>query len=188
MYHSALKRGRLADSTPCHRLVLPGVTAFAWDIFDGWHDDHLHGDALYMDIPWRAGFKVFEDRAGKEYGKRTHRDMLDQINRMLGDWDGIAVLTHGRDVADCLTGCEARFDSSLNGDPCLVSVWNASDSPGGPAEEVLAWLADRATILVDPMCGYGRTGRYAKMRRKPAILSDFNATCIGYIRDAWETW
>lgn len=188
MYHSALKKGKIAEAKPCHRAVLPGLTAFTWDIFHGWTDEHLLGDGLYMDIPWRHGFKVFEERAGVSTRYRTHIGMLEQVNRMLGEWDAPAVVTHGAQVAEFLTGASMRFDSTLNGDECLVSVWNADDAPGGSSEEVLAWIADRSSTLVDPMCGYGRTGRYAKMRRKATILSDYNPTCIGYIAENWEAW
>lgn len=188
--HTALKSGAVMDSSPCDRFEENGITAFRWDVFAGWSPEHLKGDALFMEIPWRRGFQVFEERAGfKKQEDRTHRAFVEKVMEMLSGWDSTAVLFHGKEIHKLISGQDSQFESTLFGGQTLVSVFNCKDMPEFKSDwEIYDWVADRSEVLVNPVCGYGRTARIAKNKGKRAVVSDYNSTCIGYIRDHWSSW
>lgn len=188
--HTALKSGKVQEASPCERFEDFGITAFRWDLFDGWSPEHLKGDGLCMEIPWRRGFDVFEKRAGaKEEEGRNHRNFVKKVMQMLSEWKHPAVLFHGKEILNEVSGHDARFESTLYGGDCMVSVYNCRTMPEFKTDlEINQWLTDKSRVLVNPVCGYGRTARLAKEAGKRSIVSDYNASCIGYIRDNWGQW
>lgn len=54
--------------------------------------------------------------------------------------------------------------------------------------EVLALLARKYKKVGDWCCGYGYSGRVFLSQGREAVLSDYNAKCIGYIANNYQTW
>ena len=192
-YHTALRSGKIEDATPCDSFESDGVKAFSWDLMLGWSGRHHDAEAVYMEIPWPGGFRVFEERAG--FGNeddRSYRRLIQKVADMVLDFDGPVAIVHPTKIAKEWRGDFRHYKSQLDGHgkghECGITIWGDSAIPMGTSDEVLIYLVNHYGKIADAACGYGRTGKVVKAMGGECILSDYNRNCIGYIRDHWSTW
>ena len=181
-YHTALKRGALANAEPCQRVTVGNSIAFQHDIMDAWPDEYAAADVLYSEIPWRAGFPVFERRAGVE-NPPTYQEFLQRINEIIATVDVPVVITGGQSMLTTLTKPDHVYDTRLEGNRCLLFAYGVPLRETETTTSAIAGLAGRFNTIGDFACGYGQTAIGAAAANKSFVVSDNNASCIGYIAD-----
>jgi len=137
-------------------------------------------DVFYTDLPWRAGFKTFEKRAGK--AGRVYQDFMRAVSLVVVQLrHKPIVLVAGKTEMRHLPACTMR-PTVLNGDDAVVALYgrlpklDLTDS-----WSILDSLARHYQCVGDFCCGYGRAGRVFLRAGKRFVMSDYNAKCIGFI-------
>jgi hypothetical protein len=179
-YHTALN-----DAEPHHKQVdraefRDGV-ALRYDLFEGYiPPDLLSCDVFYSDLPWRSGFEKFEVRAGCE--GRNYNDFLDMVQMHIKHMGKPAVMITDKHAITRL--CPDRvYPTKLNGDAAVAACWNIELGDCTNERTILAELARRYDVAGDFCCGHGRTAWFFRDAGKRFVVSDYNASCIGYIAD-----
>lgn len=170
-----------------------GSVAFVWDVEkDGLAPEHLECDVLYAEPPFRRGYEVFHERAGKQGG-----DGFATLCRRID-----TALHYSRIPACILTGPDAArlyhpdFNLGTVGHPDEfgitwdVLVYNWPRTLPVASESRHALLAQMTSMgkVGDFCAGYGNTGRDVIGHGGVCVLSDLVPRCIGYISQAWEEW
>lgn len=189
-YHTALAAP--IDAPPIDRYVWPdGSIAFRHDVIAGLSSEFDPCDILYADPPWPAGFAKFRERA-RSYAAQLHEaTTFAQLMRAVG-----AIVERDTRPAFIVTGStglsllpvpDQVIPSTLNGSPAKIAVYRLLMA--GPSAEfvsaraLLIFLAQRFGCVGDFMCGYGRSARIFRYFGKRFVCSDFNPSCIGYLRE-----
>lgn len=181
-------------ATPAARFRLGESTAFVHDILDGptlLPAEYDGCDVLYADLPWRAGFDRYNQRAGIEDG-RTYRTFLTTVADIITACRRPAVLISGRHAAAHLPKPTQTVDIAMpvaNRQPATAYLYNLSMVPDwDDMPALLARLAAMYSRVGDFCCGYGWSARAFHRAGKTFVASDFNPQCIGYIAANAPGW
>ena len=184
VYHTALKRGaELKGAEACQRAEARGSVVLVHDLLSGpLPSEFERCDVLYTDLPWRAGFKTFEARAGK--AGRAYQDFMAAVSRVVQLRHKPIVLIGGKTEMRYLPACTVK-PTVLNGDEAMAAIYgrlprlDLTDS-----WSILNSLVRHYQCVGDFCCGYGRAGRVFLRAGKQFVMSDYNAQCVGFI----ATW
>jgi len=189
-YHSALS-SPLPGLEPVQRVDLPNGVAFVNDLTTGqWPIEYASCDVIYSEMPWRSGYEVFNRRAGLD-GSRQWGGLLRAVNRLIITTDQPIVLLWGKHVERRITPFDWSLSATLNGAEAILYGWRCPSWERDSAldgTEIVKLLCKTYDCIGDFCCGYGATGYEAFKAGKRAVLSDVNASCIGYIGQGGQTW
>jgi len=183
LYHTALSGGVTYKGHQQHYFQKDGSTAFVCDLLsiDTLPLEFSRCDILYSELPFEAGFKIFESRVGHS-GDRSYKNLCIKIDVLLAKSATPAILICGKKTLKFLSSRVTERPSSINGGKAMLAFYGEPfEWLNGSAESVVEQLAIRYNCLGDFMCGYGRTARVAIDHGKRFVLSDYNPYCIGYI-------
>jgi hypothetical protein len=207
-YHSALQSNNhlLIESRKAQQVLrrsdhAEGL-AFCYDIMQDLQSglpEHFDScDVLYLDPPWRSGFKVFNDRVDSTPSQQyTFKDFRKRVAELVDSSDVPVVLIWGKGDADHLPKSNHTQDIILNGNPAVAyyyGVGSALRQQSGEqvaiptTEDIIRLLAQSFDRVGDFVCGYGNTGRIFAENGKSFTLSDMDPLCIGYIEQEIEGW
>jgi hypothetical protein len=181
-YHTAL--GDPVPALPRLRVRRPSGLALVHDIVIApLPAEYAQCDVLYTDLPWNSGFQEFEERAGAPRG-RSYSLFLGAVRRLVQYSSLPTILITGQHAVPHLPVPSTIEDTTLNGRPCVQLNYRI-ELPQRFANtvELLTYLAGRYRCIGDFCCGYGRAGRIFAEHGRRFVMSDYNATCIGYIGD-----
>lgn len=189
-YHSAHKPP--VSVPPVQRWTSRGCLAFVHDVLSSSalpveFDDC---DVLVTDLPWQVGYGTFNERAGIK-DDRTYGTFMARVSDIVDSTACPLYLITGRHALAKLPKPDAVLPMRLNEDDAIAIGYRPgpeADSQYGVAPEFLHALAQRYDLAGDFCCGYGRTARFFLRSKKRAVMSDVNATCIGYIAEHAESW
>jgi len=192
-YHSVYLAS--SGSMPQTRYAIGDSVAFVHDVMAGpLPIEYADCDVIYADLPWRAGFAHYNDRAGVA-DDRTYRDFLAAVRDVIETRTVPAVIVTGRHALDSLPKPSQVLPVIMpvaNGQPgvalvygmALISEWPKRGTPDG----LLALLAATNRCVGDFCCGYGASA-YAFLRAgRRFVASDYNPECIGYIAKNVGRW
>jgi hypothetical protein len=153
-------------------------------------------DVLYADIPWPAGYQVFNDRAGVEGAPDYELFMLAVSSNILRfiERGRAVVIVAGKQAQKLLPSGALAFETKLNGAAAVAYTWGMNRDVMKrclrvkTSEGVLEQLARHYTRVGDFCCGYGRAGRIFLGAGGTFVMSDLNAGCIGYIAEHAHEW
>lgn len=175
VYHSALSKPlRLS---PVSRVEAHGCIAFVHDIFSGrLPQEYRNCDLFYADLPWRAGFRKFEQRAGTEH---DYQEFMSAVNRVISGFPR-GILVCGKTELLYLHPDRTQ-PAILNGASAVAAIYGDLKVSGAETWEILSECALTYNVIGDFLCGYGRAGWIFYSQGKRFVMSDHNAQCIGYI-------
>lgn len=183
MYHTALKRGTEWNGEPATHFAKDGNYAFQYDASK---KDVLaaftKADVFYCDAAWPHGLKQFNVRAGIECNIDAY-------------YESLIVIANELNIATAITAAKRmqKFainyrveEIKLNGDKAYLYTKNISRRLARmTATDILHYLADEYNVALDISCGYGRTADIFSQHNKNWIMCDYNAKCIGYIKQKY---
>lgn len=178
-YHTALIGGAVVDAPPLQRVEFSDGVAFVHDLFQPIPAAYEACDAIYCEAPWRHGYDEFNRRAG--WAGPSWVEFTRRLGEVAATSRAAVCLTAGRQAVPHLPTPDHIYDTSLNGAPALLVCYRLLLERPESAESALDEIATRYTCIGDWCCGYGRTVRAARRHGKRYVVSDHNATCIGYI-------
>lgn len=143
-------------------------------------------DVLYLEPPWQAGFTRFNERAGVT-DARTYTDLIAAISTLIRNESRPVVLLTGRHAVKAYPPANPK-PALINGYAFIALAYRMPLPAAATDADLLAALARRHARVGDPVCGYGRTARAFTAAGKAWTVSDYNATCIGYIAQTAATW
>jgi hypothetical protein len=184
-YHTALKHGSEKKAPPRDRVEARAGTAFVHDIRSGLPAAYEACDVLYSEIPWPAGFVVFEQRAGKAPGA-SFKTFVKAVRDIVQSEHRLTVLLVGQAALRGLPVPEQRMDIKLNGGLATVVTYHDQIPAFPDSYSLLHWLAEHFDCVGDFCCGYGTSGAIFEQHGKRWIMSDHNAHCIGYIGETFS--
>lgn len=180
-YHTALSHGQLEEAPACTYAEANGSVAMQHNIWDDLPPDFNACDVMFCEPPWRAGYDIFNERAG--FQDPPWSEFMKRINTVINNVQVPIVVTAGKAALRYLTGYTATYPTSLNGASAYLVAWNLELSDTESAETAVQEVCRRFNVIGDWCCGYGRTAVYAKREGKRFVMSDHNAQCIGYIAE-----
>lgn len=169
---------------PCDRVEAQGCVAMVHDLLTGpLPREFDRCDVFYTDLPWRAGFKVFERRAGKT--GRVYLELMRALGLLVTKlWDRPMILIGGKTELRHLPPCRSER-TILNGDRAIAAIYGQLPAIDySDSWEIQRGLARHYQCVGDFCCGYGRVGRIFRRAGRRFVMSDYNARCIGFI----ATW
>lgn len=178
MYHSALK-GFKQYHKKCSYVNTKNITAFVFDIEnDKVPNEFFTADFIYLDLPYRKGYDVFNKRAEKR-GK-GYSYLMFKILKILNELNKSFYLIGEKNISQLRVFLKHDVYYSIH--KCKTYLYsNDSDIKVNSTSELLNYLFEKYNVGLDFMCGYGNTGKIAIEKNKRAILTDYNEKCIGYI-------
>lgn len=186
-YHTALKRGEVSQWPKLGRHEGKFGLAFVADIAAGIPEEMHDADFWYSDPPWRHGYEIFAERAGREQ-ILSYSDFMRKIGQEIRKAGKPTVMLIGKQGADALMP-DTIADARLNGDDVLACLWNMTKWSGRvDSEEILRFAAFCHSCVGDFFCGYGRAGMFFAKAGKRYVMSDFNPSCIGFIAANEGSW
>lgn len=190
-YHSAHRP--VQDAPPMQRWEGADCLAFVHDLMSmpGLPAQFDACDVLTAEIPWQRGFATFNERAGVE-DERTYHGFLGRVSEIVVAATVPVYLITGRHALPRLPAPDTITDTRLNEWDAVILGYRPDPAIGGTTfgvvQEMLHRLSQRYDVAGDFCCGYGRTGRIFLRSGKRAVLSDFNASCVGYIAEHAPGW
>ena len=178
-YHTALKPEH--DAAPCQTVVADDSIAFCHDIFAGLPDEYDFAQVIYTEIPWLDGFDTFEGRAGAS--GRDYASFLAALSNIIMESSLPMVIVAGKKARKYLPEPVEAYSTKLNGAPAAAYCYRIGLSNYASDMDILAELTRRFDVGGDFCCGYGRTAKAFRDAGKRFVVSDYNPTCIGHIRD-----
>lgn len=195
-YHTAL-HAPITDIKPCQHYVIGHSSAYVGNGFSPLaYSPFKTCDVLWAEPPWQHGYDEFYRRAGHA-PEHSWAELLCTLEwNLLHHGDGTprnipAVMVVGKNGRKALRHNPKTVPAILNGAPALLAVYGGLDLAEFENHNVtlaIKYLAKRYWKIGDPMCGYGRTGRYFAEAGKNFCLFDVNPLCIGYIAVHAESW
>lgn len=180
IYHSALKEPLKIDGE-LDRYESGDSIVFYHDLTNGIHPDFYRVDVIYAEPAWRAGYKIFADRAGvPDSSYSAFQKYLANISNVILALGIPAYITMGSHMKKQLAP-DHLIDIKLNGGKALLGIWNADPIQITTNLEAIQYVADHYQIALDFSCGYGNTAKVMKEHGKNFICSDLNKNCIYYI-------
>lgn len=182
-YHTALKNGTIEQSVPMQRFVYNNSLAFTYDVFNAVPNEFNACDFFYMEPPYPAGTKVFDDRMG--IVGRSYSDLAQRISLFIESTSKPIVMTMSKTAIkhypQPLQSFEADFTHSIKSLKTMVYTWNVKVEECKTTKEILAQLLNKYNCVGDMFCGYGHTAMMAVNQGKNFVVSDYNPLCIGFI-------
>ncbi len=184
-YHTALK-DNAKDCEKVSYVTFPdGSIAFHHNVAYqfGLPIEYNSCDVLYTETAWKAGIEKFNARAEDDTSYMQYLEGLSQIamsNRKP------MVIVAGATEGKYLPDPTMMFDTKLNGGRAIAYVYGMLIKPITNSEHLIAFLSKRFNRVGDFCCGYGRTGMIFKEAGKTFVMSDYNAKCIGYIKENFD--
>ena len=190
-YHSALKDPVTAPAMA--RWEGDGTLAFVHDLMSTpvLPAEYARCDVIVADLPWQTGFTKFNNRAGVPDKGRTYAAFMRRISEIVDSTGVTMYLVTGKHALPKLPAPDVTLPMMLNQDAALAIGYQPGDEAGRTysiAQEFLYALALQYRKGGDFCCGYGRTGRFFVRAGKSVVLSDYNASCIGYISQHAAEW
>lgn len=181
-YHTALKPEH--EAAPCQTVVVDDCLAFCHDIFAGLPDEYRFAEVIYTEIPWLDGFDTFEGRVGAK--GRDYASFLVALGNIIMESDLPMVIVAGKKARKYLPEPVEAYSTKLNGAPAAAYCYRIGLSNYASDMAILDELTKRFNVGGDFCCGYGRTAKAFRDAGKKFIVSDYNPTCIGHIREWLE--
>lgn len=182
-YHTALKNGTIEESVPMQRFVYNNSLAFTYDVFDALPNEFDACDFFYMEPPYPAGSKVFDNRMGIE--GRTYSDLAQRISLFIESTNKPIIMTMSKTaikhLPTPLQGFEADFTHSIKSLKTMVYTWNVKIEEFKTTKHILSELLNEYNCVGDMFCGYGHTAIMAANQSKDFVVSDYNPLCIGFL-------
>jgi hypothetical protein len=195
-YHSAI-RPYVTGSTRLDRWSDKSLgVAIKHSIMDGLPPEFAEADVLYTESPWGDfGQEVFAKRAGVE--SPPWLDVMKMVGKILSA-DSRPAIVISSIASRTVLAAHSAAPVLLNGAPAVAFAWNYQLPELGAdglrmyrrsvpitlhAEEMLESLAAKYQCVGDFFCGNGRSGSVFARHRKRFVMSDLNASCIGYIAE-----
>jgi len=189
-YHSALASGTQHAAAPVQRFERHGSVFLTHDMALGLPPEMATCDVLYAEPPWKHGYDIFNKRAGVE-AKVPWSAFMQRIGEAIEASKLPVALIAGPEGTKHLPPPRSRQNITLNGSYAVLLAYRL-DVPGYaktvPTTQVIGELAARFGRVGDFCCGYGVTGHIFLARGRTCVLSDHNATCIGYIATQVDRW
>jgi len=188
-YHSALKPEDPCAAALAKHVFPDGSIALQWDITTG----KLPGefgqcDCFYVEPPWRAGMKVFNQRANSP--DHILKDVVQGIASVVTSEQRPIVLICGKqDSKTYMRLCpepQQTIQTQIAFHKCdaLAFLWNIPyglDLNPESNETLCKSLAETYDCVGDFVCGYGRTAKIFRDYGNRFVMSDYNAKCIGHM-------
>jgi hypothetical protein len=189
-YHGAHKP--TVNAPAVQRWEGGGCVAFVHDLMSSpaLPGEYVDCDVLVADLPWQVGFETFNQRAGLTDG-RSYASFMARVSEIVEATTVPVYLVTGKHALPKLPTPDVALPMRLNEDEAVAYGYRPggeADGGYGVTQEFLYALAQRYAVAGDFCCGYGRTGRFFLRSGKRAVLSDFNAQCIGYIAEHADAW
>jgi len=189
-YHSGLAEEHQAE--PCDRFEWGPVLALRHDLFEPLPREFERCDVFYLEPPWRVGFNEFNRRAKVDHNYSRFMERLSEVLRSLR----VPVFCVAGDAAvKMLPNPTAKAKIKVHGLGAVLLCYNSAPIlPHVEGRKVvtnlecIAALANRFQCVGDLFCGYGLAGRIFLEYGRACVLSDYNAKCIGRIRDTVLSW
>lgn len=193
-YHSALQCVEELDAEELDRYENGPLLAIQNDITNGLPEEFDRCDVLWGEPPWAHGFKVFNARVGKE-DTEGHAAFMRKCNDVIAADDRPAFVVTGKAYARYYSDADYQTPVMLPvcDEASVLYSYRFKPSFAGKSqvvttEEVLQVLARKFDCLGDWCCGYGFAGRVFLSSGKSAVLADYNAKCIGAIKQLSPSW
>lgn len=154
----------------CHNLWLPLPAEYS------------ECDVIYAEPPWRHGYDVFNDRAGTQ--DPPWPDFMRRVADVIAQRSCPVVITAGKGTLRFLQQPDACYETQLNGGDAMLLCYGLALENSETSESALHEICQRFSIIGDWCCGYGRTALIARQHGKRFVVSDHNATCVGYMAGA----
>lgn len=189
--HTALAVGNYFKCTPCERVDIGESVAFTWDVMSETllPEPYLRADVFYVVPPWRSGLKVFDERAGSE--PQDYKQFMAHLSNLLFNDPRPKVVISGKHAQAMLPEPQELVPVKYLKEKSFAFIYGLSgfgEYEGKDASEILERLARDFHCGGDFFCGYGQTAKRFLQAGKLFVVSDYNAECIGYIRDNWKGW
>jgi hypothetical protein len=183
-YHTALTHGTVERAPDLERFALPnGSVAFAHDLMVPLPDIYKKCDVFYLEPPWQAGFKVFNERAGVMDGRQYPR-FMQRLGEVLEGLEAPTYILTGKSESRRLPKPSFSYPIAANGYPSgFLCIGYRVESPivAPTSDALIAQLAHDYGCVGDFTCGYGKAARVFHATGKQFVVSDFVKHCIGVI-------
>jgi hypothetical protein len=180
-YHSALSNGSIENAPALNRYEAADGIAFTHDLFDPLPAEYETADCFYAEPPWPAGVKVFDERVG--IAGRTFGDLMLKVAAIIESDSRPVMMPVGKTALRKLPSPDACHQVLLPSSKahCLLASWNWEFTPQQTTIDSALELISAHSTVGDFACGYGHTAWLARSLGKRWIVSDYNASCIGFI-------
>lgn len=191
-YHSVYLPPVLVE--PVERWTGGGSVAFVHDLMSGpLPAEYDRCDALYADLPWRAGFDRYNARAGVTDG-RTYPEFMAAVKALVKEQARPVVLVTGQHARRLLPRAAQEIPLRMpvaHEQPAIAYVYNLFWLGGRvdlTTQDIQARLALAYDVVGDFCCGYGWSARTFTQAGKRFVASDYNPRCVGYIAAHAGEW
>ncbi|MDR2408356.1 MAG: hypothetical protein LBE13_09650 [Bacteroidales bacterium] len=185
-YHSALHDPII--NIPCTRFESDHVLALQHDMSIGIPNDVIERcDVIYGEPPWLRGIEVFNQRVG--ISTFTFDKLVTSICNIIEASKIPMYFIVAAHLLKKLPKPVYSYNIILNTSGAFVVCYNTDKIIN--AKTNLLFIVELAKVyncVWDFCCGYGNTGRIFRQYKKNAVLSDFDAQCIGYIKEHSVYW
>lgn len=181
-YHTAMKTGQVVDAPAVGRAEFPDGIALQHDLFDPLPAEYEACSVIYADPPWRHGYDVFNERAGASAPEWSV--FMRRVGEVIDSTPTPIVLCMGSTAMRYVPRPTVAYQTTLNGAKAILACWRVTVDNHATAESALDELCQRHDVIGDFCAGYGRTAIVARAHGKRFVVSDHNATCIGYMAGA----
>jgi hypothetical protein len=133
------------------------------------------------------GQSVFNSRARQVV---RYDEMLAAVAQVTDEARAPVFVVTGKRDAALLPAPDVRAPVMLNGTEAqaLVYGWDGVIAPRTTTGALLSELAGAYQVVGDPFCGYGRAGQIFAAAGRGFVMSDYNASCIGYVALHASRW
>lgn len=184
-YHTAIGNKLNEQFEEIERFENEKIIAFAHDVTS--KDipvEYLNCDVLYTEIAWRLGIEKFNQRARI---KNTFEEYCKGVVKFILTLEKPTVIIAGVNDRRWLPNTQYYFTTYLNKGKCVAYIYNFNiKSEHRTTEEILEELSNTFDYLGDFCCGYGNSSIPFIKKGKKAVMSDYNKSCIGYIKQTNE--
>lgn len=181
-YHTALKAGRVEEAPPLDRADFQDGIALCHNIWQPIPAEYSQCDIVYAEPPWRHGYDVFNERAGTN--DPPWPDFMRRIATIIRESKCPVVITSGKAALPYLDQPDNCYETQLNGADALLICYGVTLERYETSEFALNEICARFDCIGDWCCGYGLTAVMARRYGKRFVVSDHNATCVGYMATA----
>lgn len=186
-YHTAVGEYHTKVASPIVGIYRSdNITAFTWDVCNGFHNEFSNADCIYVEPSWLQGYKKFI--AGTEAQNTKYKNYLDGIREIVKRLNVPTFLLCGYQVCKMLKPpivYEMHF--VFHGCKTYMAIYNTeSNLPFTNEVEAREYVSEKYNCILDFSCGYGTIADPVVRNNKKAILSDINTDCIHYIIDKYS--
>lgn len=168
-----------------------GSLAMVHDVLAGpLPDAYEDCDLLYADLPWRAGFPSYNQRAGVD-DTRTYRQFLEAVTGVVRAARRPVVLVTGRHALSHLPTPTQILPVTMPvlGQAAVTLLYNlVVADPWTTTTDALERLAGMYRRVGDFCCGYGASANAFVQVGRTFVVSDYNPECVGYVAAHADGW